>query len=71
MGKCGDKACTGKRALNKIKKNMPFREVPSDPDSLPRNMRSMQRSWILAGLKNMGAPVVIWLGATWEMGFEG
>ena len=37
---------------------MPFqRDDPSEPDSLPRAWKAKQRSWVLAGLRQLEAPL--------------
>lgn len=47
----------GKRSLAKTKKEMPFRVGTERSESrLPRDMKSKQRTWIMAGLRSIGAP---------------
>ena len=49
-----------RQSVAQTKAKMPFRGDPKEPPR-PRSMRNRQRSWILAGLRRMRAPLVDWL----------
>ena len=44
------------------RKRLPFRsgEEPAQPDRFPKSLKAKHRSWLLAGLKAMKAPIVAW-----------
>ena len=47
-----------KKAMRRTKKDLPFSSTPS-----PRRLMTMkekQQSWLLAGLRHLGAPVELW-----------
>ena len=46
------------KKLARVHKDMPFHESPTIRQ--PRSMRDRQQLWVLAGLKHLRAPVVLW-----------
>lgn len=49
-----------KNGVKKAVKDLPFHAATAEsPGRLPRDMRLKQREWLLAGLKSIGAPVVV------------
>lgn len=47
------------RNLKKVKKDLPFQSDPQPSTKIPRNMKTKQKSWILAGLRHLKAPIVL------------
>lgn len=47
------------RNLKKVKKDLPFQSDPQPSTKVPRNMKTKQKSWILAGLRHLKAPIVL------------
>ena len=43
-------------------KRLPFRsgDEPANPDRFPKSLKAKHRSWLLAGLKAMKAPIAAW-----------
>ena len=45
------------KKVRKVNKAMPFRGDPLVLPQFPRDMKGKQKSWILAGLKHLKAPI--------------
>ena len=57
----GHKTVTTRRRVSDIKKVMPFKCDDVEPDTssrFPRSWKQKQRSWMMAGLRKLAAPVV-------------